>query len=387
MSVLAWTALVVLAALLAGEALERWLRLPRLLGWILAGVFLGRHGAGLLAGSPLVELRPVLELAAGAVLFQLGQRVDPLWLARNPWLLFTSLVEAALTFFAVFAALAALGVPFGDGALAAAIGVATAPAVVLTLATELRSQGQVTERMLLLTALNGIYALVASSVLAAWLSGAPSVQTILLHPLYLVLGSAALAAAFAAGTLVLLRLLGRRDEAQFIAVLGLVALAVWAAARLELSLLLTLLAYGVLTRLFDRRRRFVSLSFGRMGTLLLILLFALTAAALELPLAWSAIASGAAVVAARISAKLVSVAALALPSGLPVGKAAYLGLALTPMSGVALLVLHEAGARVPQAAFTAASAMVAAVALLELAGPLFAYWALVRSGEAERGRR
>jgi len=383
MSVLAWTALVVLGAVLAGEALERWLGLPRLLGWIAAGIILGRHGVG----APLVELRPVLELAAGAVLFQLGQRVDPLWLARNPWLLVTSVLESTLTFAAVFVALAALGVPLGDAALAAAIGVATAPAVVLTLARELRSQGQVTERMLLLTALNGIYALVGASVLAAWLSGAPSTQTLLVYPLRLVLGSTALAAAFAAGTLVLLRLLGRRDEAQFIAVLGLVALAIWAAGRLGLSLLLTLLAYGVLTRLFDRRRRFVSLTFGRIGTLLLILLFGLTAAALELPLAWSAIAAGAAVVAARISAKLVTVAALAVPSGLPVGKAAYLGLALTPMSGIALLVLHEAGARVPPAAFTAASAMVAAVALLELAGPLFAFWALVRSGEADPERR
>jgi len=381
---LPWHALLLLVAALAGEAVQRWLRLPRLLGWIAVGALLGPHALGALGRAALEALTPLLQLALGVVLFELGQRVDPAWLRRNPWLLASSLLESALSFAAMLAVLLALDAPPLIAAVAAAIGISTSPAVMLTVARELRAQGQVTERALLLSALNSAYAFIAVSVLLSWVAREHALdwRAAVLQPLYLVFGSLAAAAALAWGTLALLRLLGRRHDAQFLCVLALVAISVWAADVLRLSAALTLLAYGVAIRILDRQRLFVALSFGRVGTILLILLFALTAARLQ----WSLLAAGAlaggVLVAARIAGKALGVLALAPAAALPLRKASLVALALTPMSGVAIALLLDTARLYPQLGPALAAILVSAIAMMELLGPLLAHFALVRAGEA-----
>ncbi len=384
-SQLPWTALLLLAAALAGEAVQRWLRLPRLLGWIAVGGALGPHGLDLLDRVSLAALRPVLDVAVGLVLFELGERVDLSWLRRNPWLLATSLLEAGLAFGAMFVVLLAVDTAPLLAAVAAAIGISTAPAVVLTVTRELRAQGQVSERALLLTALNTAYAFVAVSVLLAWLAReyAGDWRAIVGHPVYLIFGSLALAGAFAAVTLGLLRVLGRRRDAQFLCMVALIALAVWTAGALKLPVALTLLAYGGLVRVFDRRRVYVSLDFGRVGTILLILLFAITGANTD----WSLLATGAVagglLVAARIAGKAAGVLSLAPLARMPVRKASLLALTLTPMSGVAVVLLHETSALYPSFGPALAAIVISAIAMLELLGPLLLQFALTRAGETD----
>ena len=386
---LPWTALLLLAAALAGEAVQRWLRLPRLLGWIAVGGALGPHALDLLDRESLAALRPVLDIAVGVVLFELGERVDLSWLRRNPWLFATSLLEAGFAFGAMFLVLLAVDTPPLLAAVAAAIGISTAPAVVLTVTRELRAQGQVSERALLLTALNTAYAFVAVSVLLAWLAReyAGDWRAIVGHPVYLIFGSLALAGVFAAVTLGLLRVLGRRRDAQFLCIVALIAVAVWTAGALKLPVALTLLAYGALVRMFDRRRVYVSLDFGRVGTILLILLFAITGAATD----WSLLATGAIagglLVAARIAGKAAGVLALAPLAKLPVRKASLLALTLTPMSGVAVVLLHETSALYPSFGPALAAIVISAIAMLELLGPLLAQFALVRAGETDDAAR
>ena len=385
---LPWYALLLLAAALAGETVQRWLRLPRLLGWIAVGAALGPHALGALDEDALEVLRPLLDFAVGMVLFELGQRVDLSWLRRNPWLLATSVLESGLAFGAMFVVLLAVDAQPLIAAAAAAIGISTAPAVVLTVTRELRAQGQVAERALLLTALNSAYAFVAVSVLLAWLAREYSGdwRAVLLHPLYLIFGSTVLAALFAAATLALLRLLGRRHDAQFLCVVALVALAVWASATLNLSVALALLAFGAITRIYDRRRLFVSLEFGRLGRILLILLFAITAAKLEWGLVPAGAAAGGVLVAARFAGKGLGVFALAPASGLPLRKASLLALALTPMSGLAIVLMHDTARLYPQFGPALAAIVVSAIAMLELLGPLLTHFALTRAGEADEAR-
>ena len=380
---LPWHALLLLGAALAGEAVQRWLRLPRMLGWIAVGALLGPHALGALGGADLDAMGPLLQVALGVVLFELGQRVNPAWLRRNPGLLGTSILESALAFGAMYAVLVAVDAPPIVAAVAAAIGISTSPAVMLTVARELRAQGQVTERALLLSAHNSAYAFIAVSVLLSWIAREHALdwRSAVLQPLYLVFGALATAAVFAGATLALLRLLGRRHDAQFLCVLALVAIAVWAADVLRLSTGLTLLAYGVAIRLFDRRRLFVALSFGRVGTILLILLFALTAARLQWTLLATGVLAGAALVAARIAGKALGVIALAPAAALPIRKASLLALALTPMSGVAITLLLDTSRLYPHFGPALAAVVVSAIAMMELLGPLLAHFALLRAGE------
>ncbi len=386
---LPWHALLLLAAALAGEAVQRWLRLPRLLGWSAVGALLGPYALGALDIGALDAMAPLLDLAAGVVLFELGQRVDLSWLRRNPWLLGTSVLESAFGFAAMYAVLLAVDAPPLIAAVAAAIGVSTAPAVTLTLTRELRAQGQVTERALLLTALNSVYAFILLGVLLSWVAREHVLdwRVAVLQPLYLVFGSLLAAALFAGVTLALLRLLGRRHDAQFLCVLALVATAVWAADRLQLSMALMLLAYGVAIRVFDRQRLFVALSFGRVGGILLIFLFAMTAARLDWGLVPAGALAGGVLVAARAAGKALGIFALAPASGLPLRKASLLTLALMPMSGVAVILVHDTTKFYPQFGPSLAAIVVSAIVILELLGPLLAYFALVRAGEAVEEQR
>ncbi len=378
-----WYAVLLLAALLAGEVASR-LRLPRVLGWILAGIALGPSGFGILDRAAVRDLRGVLEIAVGLILFELGQRVDMRWLRRNPWLLATSMLESGLAFAAIFGVLLLVGAKPLLAATAAAIGIATGPAVVLTLVKQLRAQGQVSERMLALTSLNNIYAFVLWSVLFAWLHAEYRGGWIAVaaHPLYLIFGSLALAALLAAVTLVLLTALGRRTDVQFVCLVALVVLAVSAASLLKLSVVLTLLGYGTLTRVFDRARRFVSLDFGRAGQILVMLLFGITAASLDLRLLPTGAAAAGALIAARYAGKTLGIFAFAHPSGLALRKASLLSLGLMPMSGVALILARETSATYPELGPALVTVVLSAIAMLELLGPLLAHFAIVRAGEA-----
>jgi Kef-type K+ transport system membrane component KefB len=384
---LVWFALLLLTATIAGELVSRLLKLPRILGYVAAGIALGPPGAGLIGVGELKELRLFLEIAVGLILFELGQRVDLGWLRRNPWLLGTSLLESALAFVAVFGVLWLLDTNPLLAAAAAAVGVATSPAVVTTVAKELGAQGQVTERLLLLTALNTIYAFLAVTMLFAvlHLEYRGSWAAMLLHPLYVVGGSLLIAFLAAGAMLWLLQPLRKSDETQFIVVVAMVVLAVMLAAQAKLSVAVALLGFGVFTRLLDRHRRFVSLSFGRGGLLFVVMLFALTGASLDLKplLAPATLFTAIAVIAARFAGKSIGVFALAVPSALGVRKASLLSIGLLPMSGLAVVSVQDASALYPEFGSRLAAVVLTAVAVLEVLGPLAAHFALRRAGEAQ----
>ena len=170
---LLWFALTLVAAAIIGEFVFHRLRLPRITGYVLAGMVVGAAGAGdvvraaLASGSGWAGI--IVELALGVLLFELGNRVNLRWLRANPWLLATSIVEAALTFVAVFLVLRTAGIALVEALLVAAISMATAPAIVMRVVAEARAQGQVSDRLLMLAALNSIYTVLAVQLIIGWL--------------------------------------------------------------------------------------------------------------------------------------------------------------------------------------------------------------------------
>jgi Kef-type K+ transport system membrane component KefB len=379
-------AVLVLLAIAAGEVAERGLGLPRVMGFLAAGVALGPHAAALITTDTLFELRVLFHVTLGLVLFELGQRVDLGWLKRNPSLLATSVLEAFLAFAAVYGLLSMLDVRPVVAAMAAAIAIASSPAVALTVAKDLRAQGQVTERLLLLTALNCVYAYLALTMLFAWahLEYRAGWPVVLLHPLYLIGGSLALALTLACAALWLMRHVGKRVDAQFVSVVALVLFAIALANGLKLPVVLTLLGFGVLTRGLDRDRRFVALSFGRSGTLVIVVLFAMTGASLEFSQLRTGATVALALVAARAAGKAVAVFALARPSALPVRKASLLAIGLVPMSGLALMLVQDTTTVYPGLGPDLAAVMLSAIVILEILGPLAVQFALRQAGDAPR---
>ena len=381
---LAWVAVLLLAAILAGEAVRRYLRSSRILGYLTVGALLGPSVGGVVDSGTVGPLRIFVDIAVGMLLFELGQRIDLAWLRRNPSLLAASLLEASLTFALVFLAMGWFGLRPVAATAAGLLAVATSPAVVMTVIKDLRAQGQVTERVTLFTALNTTYAVVGLSLMVGWLhfESDHSPATMVLHPLYLVAGSLLLAGVLAMAMLSLLRLFGRRPAFQFSATVSLVLLTVAMATMLQLSVPLALLLLGLAGRQFDRERHFVSLKFGETAMLFIVLLFALTGASLEFAGMAAAMPAALGFIAARLVGKMLPIVLLSNASGLALRKSALVGLGLTPMSGLSLLILHELIIRSPLLAAEIGPAMFLAITLLAFAGPQLTELALRRAGEA-----
>src|SRR5512139_2584949 len=146
------TTLLLVAAALLGELVWRALRWPRLIGYTAVGTVLAL--AGLNADPSREALRLAVDVALALLLFETGARLNLHWLVRNPWLLATSVAEAALSAIAVYAVARALGLEAEPSAVLAVVGISVSPAVVQRVVGECGAAGQVTEPVLALTALS-----------------------------------------------------------------------------------------------------------------------------------------------------------------------------------------------------------------------------------------
>ncbi len=380
-----WVGVLLAAGLAGGELVQRLMRLPRVTGYAAAGLALGPGGWALIGRPLLDELTVFADIAIGLVLFELGTRLDLAWLRRSPALAVMGVAEALGAAVLVFVTLT----HYFDhdplvAAVAAAIAMSTSPAVLIRVAADMRAEGQVTERALLLTAINGVMAFLALTVLIPWLhlEYRGGWLTILTQPLYLLGGSLVVAALAAQATLKLAQLVGKQAERQFIVVIALVVLTVGAAVMLKLSVLLTLLAMGTMVRNADRERHFIVVDSGTAGQLFYVILFVIAGAQLDLGLIATAGAAGLAFVLVRFAGKALGVVALAPFVGLRLRHAGLVALALMPMSGLAVVMVHETAALYPEVRASVAPVVLAAVVILELLGPIATQFAISQAGEA-----
>lgn len=376
---------LLLAGLLGGEVVRRTLGLPRITGYVLAGVLLGPQASGLLAPGALAEARVLIDLSLGLIVFELGHRLDFQWLRRNRWLFVAAIAESAFCFGAVFATLLAFGNPPLLAASAAAIGTATSPAVVLLVAHELRAAGQVTERMLLFTAVNSALAYVALTLLLPFLHlGHAAVwREAVLHPIYILGGSALVGFIASLALLWLAGWVGKREDRQFILLVALVVLTVGAARSFNLSVMVTLITLGMLARNFDYEHVLLPLRFGYGGQLFFVILFVLTGASLELHAVPAVAGAAAALIVARFAGKGLALLAFGRLSGVRPGSAGLLTLALMPMSELAVVMVLDTATLYPAFGDRLAAVVLFAVAVLEILGPIATQFALRRAGEAD----
>ena len=373
------------AGLLAGEAINRYASLPRITGYALAGVVLGPQLSGVLSPEVLRALSVLIDLSVGLIVFELGFRFDWRWLKSNRWLLATAVAESLFGFGAIFGTLVYFGYAPVLAASAAAIGTATSPAIVMLVTHELRAEGQITERTLLFTAVNSVFAYVTLTLLlpllhlrlqAGWLEA-------VLRPAYILGGSLVAGVAACMLMLGLARWLGKREDRQFVLLVAMVVLTVGVARSLNLSVMIALMALGMLARNFDRRHVLMPLRFGHGGQLFFVILFVLTGAGLNFG-AWTTAAwLVAALLVARFLGKALAILVFGRLSGVRPGGAGLLAIALLPMSGLAVGMVRDTTQLFPVFGQQLGGVLLAAVALSELLGPLATQFALRRAGEAD----
>ncbi|WP_428420170.1 cation:proton antiporter [Methylibium sp.] len=377
-------ALLIIIAVVTGEAVRRWTRLPRTCGHMLVGVLASPLALRLLERTDLDPWKPLLDLAVGVLVFELGSRIRPRWLFDNPTLALQCVAEALLAAAAVTVGLVMLGAPAMSAALAGAVAMATSPVITMAAVHETQPRGQVTERLLMMTALNSVLAVLALKiwrVIAAadaplsseWLPA-------LANAVYVLCGS------FLLGALLGLLLTWmskpmRRTMASAVLQIGLLVLGALLAAQWTLSPLLALLVAGIVARTRMGHGLTVEPQLGTAGAALTVLLFVSLGLVSSVESYWSLWPWALAIIVARALGKGLAVAALARPSGLSMRQALALTVALQPMAQSALLLgasTYGWPADAPVVDAGVLQALVIAVTLMQLSGPVWSVLGLRR---------
>ena len=173
---------LMLAAAILGGYLAHLVRVPRVVGYLIAGIVLKAALHGLLQTDPLEQtgvllaeaarpLKAITDIGLGVILFSIGGVFE----ARHfrpigGRLLMIALGESGLTLLLVFAGTAAVGLILADGAATGTVlafalllgfaSIATAPAATLFVVREYDAKGPVTDAILGLTGLNNIFCVV-----------------------------------------------------------------------------------------------------------------------------------------------------------------------------------------------------------------------------------
>jgi len=380
---LLWIALAVVAAALAGEWVRHHLGLPRITAYPVVGMLVAALAGDRLVAEHSEWLHRGLDVALAILLFELGSRVDLRWLRHNRWLLVTSFCESLAAFGAVFAVSRYAGLAVEPAVVLGAIGMATSPAVIMRVVAESNAQGQVSTRLLVLTALDTIYAVVTVHLAIGVLHQRYSGDWVLAitHPLYLLGAGLIVGKLLAMAVSGLDRWLTLRDEYASIILFGLVLMAIGLIEAMRLQVSLCMLFAGIVLRNGERRAWVFPRHFGSVGGVLVVMLFLVVGMQIKVEHLLTGGVLALLLIGARSLAKLCGVLLLSRPAGISWRHGLLVGLALSPAAGPVMVAAADLGQIYPELQGTLMPVAMSAAAIMELLGPVIVALCLKWSGE------
>jgi Kef-type K+ transport system membrane component KefB len=378
--------LCLLGGLGSGELSRRLFNLPRTTGYVLCGLVLGQSGLGWIDPYVLGSAQFFIYPALGLILFELGQRVPFDGGRIDPQLITLGLIESAAVFVLVLIVMLGLGFGGAGGAFAAAIAVSTSPAITIATSSDVGGEGPRTSRLFGLVALNGCLAFAAIDLILPSLaeSGATEAMPGYGHAVASIGLSVVLGAGLAFAARQGARWLGPQVEHQHLMLLGLIIVGTGLPLSVEMSPLMSLLAFGVGVRVLDRGREVVAIRIASDARVFLVVTFVLAGAALELAFLRTHWPTVLAFVLTRFLARGLALQLAGPTFGLPRREAAWTAVGLLPMSSVALVLLGDAGALDGGIGPALSGTLLGAIALMQLLGPLCTQAAIRGFGEARR---
>ena len=378
-----WSILLALAAA-AGHTLQRYLGVPKVLGYSAVGALAGFSGfTG--ATWPLEGIGLfMVELGLSVVLFEAGGRLTLRWLRHNPMLLVQSVAEAGFTYAAVYWVLSGLDVNPDLLTPLALLSVAASPAVLMRVATDIRAAGPVTDRSIALAALNTLYVLTLGGVMARYLGQAEFSLMGVAYPVVVLLGiSVAMGGVLALALRSALRIMSSTSENTAVVLLALVAACTTLAANFGGSAPLAALLAGVLLKALHPRPWSWPRQFGTAAAILTILMFVLVSlVAAQADWSVTVFSLLGALALTRALAKFVAIGIGSIGSGASLRQALWTACAMWPMSAVALLLVSQFSIFAPAIGTQIAALALPLILLMEIVGAFMTTVALQRAGEA-----
>ena len=158
---LRWILVLVIAFICGG--LIKYLKLPSILGWLIAGMIFGPYGLGLLSQNLLDTAFYNVIINWMQVAFGIMLGAELIWRRIRSYgraLVVTTLTQSLGTFLVVSAVFGVLfhftGIPVWLGFVFGSITLATAPAPALSIVQEFHTKGPVTDTLLPMTVMDDV---------------------------------------------------------------------------------------------------------------------------------------------------------------------------------------------------------------------------------------
>ncbi len=382
--------LIRLFALAAGH-LVKFMRVPEVTGYILAGIAVGPYGLGWVSHENLAALEVFSEVALGLILFSIGSIFEMRRVKQaGPAILKVTVSESVLAAFLVSCAMLALGQSWQIALLLGSIAMATAPASTLMVVRESNASGPLTDTLMGVIGVNNLLCLLAFAIAGTILelsrtgSGGEILGTLYRSGYMMVwqtVGSIALG--FLIGILLSAWATHTSEHGEVLILFtGCVLLCVGVAMVLDLSTLIASLAVGATMANLSAHTRRVLQTIGRSDPPFYAIFFVIAGADLNVGRLSTLGLLGIVYVLARAAGKFIGARVGSQRAGLEPVVQKFLGLGLMSQAGLAIGLTIAVDRQYPEYALAVNTVVLAAVIISELIGPIATRIALDRGGES-----
>ena len=365
--------------------LMKFIKLPNVTGYLLAGLLLGPSALGLLSENFITEISIISDCALGFIAFSIGNEFKISYFKRVGA---TPIVIASLeSLFAVVVVVAALMATGHDATFSLVLGsiaAATAPAATIMVIKQYKAKGPVSETLLSVVAIDDATALIIYSLsiaLATAISGkGASVKELFLAPVIEIGGALVVGAILGFLFLIPLKYF-KKDGNRMALIVGFIFVGLGLSQLAGFSSLLLCMAMGAVIANMSNDVGHIMKLCDKITPPIFMLFFVASGADLKLSVLPAVGAAGVIYIVFRVFGKMLGATLGAVISKADKNIKKYLGPALIPQAGVAIGLSLAASSVLPEHAKEIRTIILCGTLVYELVGPAIAKTCLKKAGE------
>ncbi|WP_035294976.1 cation:proton antiporter [Clostridium sp. KNHs214] len=379
--------IILFSGLIMGK-LVSFIKLPRVTGYLIAGLIIGPSILSLVPASAASKLSIISEAALGFIAYSIGSsfNFDNLKKLGNGIIIIT-LFESLTAVVAVdFVLIVLLKQPVPFSLMLGAIAAATAPAATIMVLKQYNARGPLVDTLLPVVAIDDAVGIMAFGIsMAIAKSLLDSTKAIGLKTIFLPVKEIALAFAIGIGIGVILSIISKYSEGQdqlLTITLATIFITVGIAMKLNISPLLTCMSIGAtVSNIAPNSNRVLSI-IDVFTPPVFVAFFTLAGVELNLTILKNVGLIGVVYIIVRVIGKILGAYLGAKLAKAPAVVQKYLGFTLIPQAGVAIGLAMVAETAVPEFGAAIRTIILSATIIYELIGPLITKIAIFKAGEA-----
>ncbi|WP_092411329.1 cation:proton antiporter [Candidatus Ichthyocystis sparus] len=365
------------------------LPIPRITSFMVAGFVIGPEVWKILTPNLLNVSKDFVDVALSLILFRLGQQIDFEVFRRSPSLIATILVDAIVTFSAIFFSFQHLHYSDLHSAVIAAVAISSSPAILILMANELGISGRFTSISMDLVAANNVASALVFSLILPFLhyEHHANWSFIVVQPLYSFLLPVFLAYVMSRALYFLSECIGDQHTDQYSLMAAAIILSLGLSKALNMSMIMLLMSLGMFTKNHSKNSDEVvtEARYGKIGDIFYVILFVVAGAKIKVSHVADAFLDIMIFTIVRFMAKFLTLLLFHRKNMITIMESFYLSLIMVPMAGLAIGLMYTTQGLYPEFGDALIPIIFGSVAVLEGIGPILTEIAFLRLGEIPEG--